>query len=323
MANLKNLGISLGSMIAVIAVALFIISIPNIKVTAANSTNSNVLANVVVNTYCELAVSNSAVTFVGEPPGGNTIISPNEITVNSVGNANGNIMISGNTFVYLSNTIPVSNVVWAPTSAGVATSGANALTQYPASNVDTTITLPITAGSVTSNYIYFGVEYVPAGTFAGLYTANTVFWNKCGASGNSLTVTNVIFTVNVLGACFISLSNGLINFGSINPGANTPYTSNVVTDNAYGSNINSNILIEGTNSVSGGNNFYVSNTVWASANVAYTSGTALQLFPGNLYNTGISMPTSNVANNIYFGIAVPPGEPSGTYTSNIVLENLC
>ncbi|MFI5412931.1 MAG: hypothetical protein ACHQX1_03495, partial [Candidatus Micrarchaeales archaeon] len=92
-------------------------------------------------------------------------------------------------------------------------------------------------------------------------------------------------------------------------------------------NTNANIVTAGSNWVSGGNNFFVANTVWNPTSASNGIGNTLKLFPpsANLADTGITIvfPPTNNGNNIYFGVTIPPAQTSGLYTQNIVLENSC
>ncbi len=123
------------------------------------------------------------------------------------------------------------------------------------------------------------------------------------------------------GACGISLSNSVINFGSINPSSSVN-TANLVVDTNQGGTSSANILVDGTNMVSGSNNFYISNTLWNPTSLSSYAGNALKLEPGGLTDTKIAI-TGGGAQNIFFGIGVPAAQPSGSYTQNIVLENQC
>ncbi len=312
-----NLATTLGSMLIVLALTFALLSIANIKVASANSTSSNVVANVVVQTYCQISGSNTFIVFPGEPPG-TGVATANLVLANTVGNAASNILVSGGIWILnTGNTIPVANVLWNPTTSGSPVG--NGLTTNP---VNTFIALPITAGSASYNNIFFGLNAVPGGSAPGLYTNTIVLQNSCSGTSNTF---SVALTINVLGACYISISNSAIGFGTINPGANTPFTSNLVVDNAIGSNVNTNVVVEGSNWASGVNNFAVSNTLWSNTNAIFGSaGTTPLTLSLNLPGTiVIPWPPVNNANNIYFGVSVPPGEPAGTYTQNILMENLC
>ncbi len=308
------------AMLVVLALAFTFLSITNIRIAAANSTSSNVAASVNVLSYCEIGGVPNTINF-GSITNGQSHDTNSLITANTIGNANGNILVYGTTWAYLSNSFDITNTLWNPTSLN--SNGGNALTASP---VNTLITLVPVDDATGTNNIYFGVN-VPLGQAPDTYTQTITLQNSCSGSANTFSITA---TLTVPGQCFIQLSNTAIAFGNINPGSNTPYTSNLVVDNGLDNNVPSNILVEGSSWISGSGNFFVSNTVWATTNVAYTQTPSstenpLQLYPGNLINTNIEIPypPTSSSNNIYFGVAVPPGQPAGVYTQNILLENSC
>ena len=136
-------------------------------------------------------------------------------------------------------------------------------------------------------------------------------------SQNSVTASVVVPT-----NCITQLSNTLINFGVINPLGNAP-TANAVLDTNEG-NVAAFILLDGTNWVSGGNSFPVTNTIWDfSTHAGGVSGNALQLL-GAVTNTA-NIIGSGVNNILYFGALVNNGitQPAGTYTQTITIENEC
>lgn len=131
---------------------------------------------------------------------------------------------------------------------------------------------------------------------------------------------NAIGAVNVIATCFISLSPNTINFGALEPGGNHN-TNELVQDLDSGGNVNANVVLEGTNWISGSNSFYVTNTLWDSSNDASFSGNALLLAPGSV--TPIVVPPNNVPANIYFGLSIPQFQAVGIYTQNILVFNSC
>ncbi len=314
--KLKNLATTLGSMLVVLTIAFMVLSYTNVRITSANSTSSNVAASANVQSYCELGGAPQTIAFGTYPGSGGSYDTNSLITANTIGNAAGNILVSGTTWAYLSNSFAVGSTDWSASSQSSFTG--TPLTGTP---TDTNIAMVPLPAVIATNDIYFGVN-VPAGENPDTYTQTITLKNSCSGSANTFSVTA---TLTVSGSCYVSVSNSVISFGNINPGSNTPDTSNLVVVQDNGGNVNANILVEGSSWTSGANNFFVANTVWDSSNVAYTSGTSLELAPGNLINTNIEIPypPTNGANNIYFGVAVPPGEPAGVYTQNIVLENLC
>ena len=150
--------------------------------------------------------------------------------------------------------------------------------------------------------------------FSGLATAYT--------ASNTVTA-----SANVQGYCYISLSNTIINFGSIAPNANVP-TNMLITDYDNGGNVAANILVAGTNWIYSSNTaiyFGVSNTLWSPANQATYNGIALTLSPNDT-KIVVPQPTPTntiTSNNIYFGLAIPAGTGAGIYTQTITIEDSC
>jgi len=122
-------------------------------------------------------------------------------------------------------------------------------------------------------------------------------------------------------SCTVILSNTAVNFGSVAPASNAP-TSNIVAD-TNGGTAASNILLDGTNWVSGGDNFFASNTVWDfTTHAGGVSGNTLGLATGNLVDTlNVIAPSQLI--DMFFGTQVPGLQASGTYTQTITIENLC
>ena len=135
------------------------------------------------------------------------------------------------------------------------------------------------------------------------------------AGGNSSPVTA---SVTINNYCAFTVGNTAINFGALNPGSNTIYSSNVITVTDSG-NLGSNILTSGNSWTFASNTFGVTNTVWSSANVLYGSGTALT---GTSADTAIVVTTS-ATNSIYFGLGVPAGQAPGTYSQTIEIISSC
>ncbi|MEM3215977.1 MAG: hypothetical protein QXS17_03615, partial [Candidatus Micrarchaeaceae archaeon] len=153
-----------------------------------------------------------------------------------------------------------------------------------------------------ANQIVSGTTYIPSPSSGYLVAGNTT----------SITFSTVTQT------CTISLPINAINFGSINPGSNVP-TANAITDDNTG-NANAYMLVYGGNWIGpGANSFGVGNTLWAATSQSTYSGTPLSATPSN---TAIVVPAGS-SNSIYFGLGVPGGAPSGSYSQTITIENSC
>ena len=313
-----------GILAATLVALLLFVFVP--KVSTATTGESNVVASATVNAKCFITWSNTAVAFGNIDPTQAAATSNLVVGTDTDGNAATNVLVAGGNWVleYDTTNYFVQNTLWNPTSAGAGVGNVVNLYNGLFSSLEDTnilITAPTQSNPTTTNNIFFGAE-VPGGTPSGIYVQNVVLSTAC----NTLT-TNVVMTVNVQSYCFISLSNTAIGFGAINPGSNVG-TTNVVTVSDPGGNVAANILVDGSNWISGANNFYVANTVWNPTSSATYVGNNLKLDPSGLTDTNIqitapTLSTPTQSASIYFGLAVPGGQAAGTYTQNIVLENKC
>lgn len=136
------------------------------------------------------------------------------------------------------------------------------------------------------------------------------------AGGNTDAVTA---SVTINNYCSFTVSNTAINFGSMNPGANTITTANDITVTDTG-NIGSNILTSGNSWTFGSNSFGVQNTVWsASSSTTYGAATPLT---GSSVDTHIVVANS-ASNSIYYGLGIPAGQAPGTYSQTIDVISSC
>jgi hypothetical protein len=297
--------------------------VPIGNIVKATTTNSQVSANVNVQSTLYTSITPKSFTWNGYP---NTYNATNTlITVDDInGNIPGNIFISGSAdLTYGSNDIAIGNILWNPTLVNTYTG--NSVTTIP-TNTLIVVPAPSLTQTSTSNSIYLGAN-IPAGAPSGLYTGNVYFELENGSTTSSQATLAV--AVNVLSVCYISLNTLAINFGTIASGTNTIDTSNGIQDTDNGGNAPATIYVAGTNwflTTNSAISFGVSNTVWSpSSTTPYTSGNALT---SSETTTGIviAAPTSSTpstSNTVYFGVAVPGGAPVGAYTQNIVIENSC
>jgi len=296
----------------------------------ATSTNpANVVANVVVGNVIYISISPNTLNFGNLNPNSinyfpnNNIISTNIIDADNGGNLAANILISGGNWNYGAYSFGVSNTFWSATSPGTVNT---ALTNTLA---DTNILIPQPNIIYPNkqNTVYFVEVNIPAGTPPGNYLQYVTFENKNqGASAYSVPI-NAIFSANVQGVCYISLNTLTINFGTVVASANVP-TQFGVTDSDNGGNVAANMLVYGSDWVGPTTTFGGSNTLWNPTPLAIYGGNALTTNSLSPQNTGIVIPaptqsTQLTSNYIYFGLGVPGGAPSGTYTQNIIIENSC
>lgn len=163
--------------------------------------------------------------------------------------------------------------------------------------------------------IIFGIVAITSVSI--LYQVGMLF-----AAGN--TFNGIGLNLVVSGVCTPTLSNALINFGTVTPGSFAP-TTNAETVSDVGS-VSSNIVLYSTSSttgnwVSGSFSFLVSNTVW---DMASHPGSIVgnQLTNSISTDTEIFVPVGS-SNNIYFGLNVPLGQAAATYTQGITVSLSC
>ena len=130
-----------------------------------------VTASVTINNYCTFTVSNTAINFGSMNPGTTTATTANGVvTVTDTGNIGSNILTSGNSWVYNSNSFGVQNTVWSGSSS---TAYASA-TPLTITSTDTGIVVTTTA----PNTIYYGLG-IPAGQAPGTYSQTIDVISSC------------------------------------------------------------------------------------------------------------------------------------------------
>jgi len=133
--------------------------------------------------------------------------------------------------------------------------------------------------------------------------------------GYSQTANSSPANVNVLTA--INVTTSSINYSTILPNTNTGSTNQIVTVQNVG-NSSTTLQLSGTSFVSGGYNIATSSQHYATS--GFTFGGAEQQLSDTLTTVSgfvLTGPTStsSVQGSIYWGDAVPPGSPKGTYTA--------
>lgn len=305
-----GLGIMLGS--------LMLIGVLGTALSFAATSNGSVTANVDVGYAVYISIPTNTASF------GN--IYPNAVAYTNVpitvqdngGNLAANILVSGGAWASGSNSIPVGNTLYSNTlqTSYVGTALSGTLT-----DTHSTIAQPSIAANSLSNSVYFGVS-IPAGTPPGLYTQALTFQNENFSNTVTSNTALAALTANVQGTCYISLAPPSIAFGSIAPNANVP-TNVLVTDTDNGGNAAANVLVGGTDWSFG--SATVGQTKWDATTQNTYTGNSLTTAPTT---TGItvaapSVSTPSTSNSIYFGLAIPGGTASGTYTQTITIENSC
>ncbi|MGC8652081.1 MAG: hypothetical protein ACP5UH_02415 [Candidatus Micrarchaeia archaeon] len=312
------IALGLASLLALIFLAINV---------SAYTSNSSVTANVNVGNVIYLSVSPNTISFNSMYP--STTFDTNVLVTDTDngGNIAANVLVMGtNWYNGTANSILVGNTLW-DSSAQTSYTG-SALTN---TMTDTKILIlqPTLSTPSQQNNIYFGLS-IPGGTPPGNYLQTISFENEntTYAMYNQPTTSNTVTAkVTVSGACYVSLSPSLINFGPVYASANVP-TNVLVTDSDPEGDVAASLLVAGTNWALTSNSqvtFGVSNTLWNPSSLTTYSGNALT---NTLSPTGITIaaPTQSSATTnspIYFGLAVPGGTPAGTYQQTITIENSC
>ena len=251
---------------------------------------------------------------------GNSLVVANKPTGNYIFSS---WSVSNSLNLTLSNSIAASTQLWVMGN-GIITANWNGIANFIETGLPASTTWNVVFNGIlmSSSSTVVGPFFTPGNVASFSVNSQVVSGTTYIPSislGNSLTA-NVVYITFAAAGCGIQLSNSLISFGSLNPLAATS-TSNLVVDTNQGGSVQANILVAGGNWISGANNFYVANTLWNPSSSASYIGNAVQLIP-SLADTKIKI---NAGGNgdIYFGAGVPAGQPSGSYSQNIILENLC
>ncbi|MDE1810698.1 MAG: hypothetical protein KGH66_01505, partial [Candidatus Micrarchaeota archaeon] len=209
----------------------------------------------------------------------------------------------------------------------------------PKNALVTTFTEAGLATGTTWNVVFGGNKLATKAAGSLVFTTNQA---GGGTGGTNFFITNVVNSITFLlyqpnpqsgqvysgnteaitfNGCELVLTNTVVNFLTVSPGANA-FTANLVTDTNNGPTV-ANILLDGTNWAFGATNYFVANTVWDfSSNPAGLSGNTLGLAPGNLVDT-LNQIASGTAESIYFGTQVPALTAPDTYSQTITIENKC
>ena len=306
-----GLGIVLGS--------LMLIGVLGTALSFAGTSNGSVTANVDVGYAVYISIPTNTASLGSLYPGTSAYTNVPITVQDNGGNLAANILVSGAAWASGSNSIPAGNTLY---SNALQTSYTGTALSSTLTDTHSTIAQPTITTNSPSNSVYFGVA-IPAGTPAGLYTQALTFQNENYSNAIlSSSTAQATLTVTVQGVCYISLSPNSIGFGPIVPTANVP-TNVQVTDTDNGGNAAANVLVGGTAWSFAANT--VGQTKWDAATQSTYAGTSLT---NTLVTTGITIAapstgTPSANSPIYFGLAIPAGTASGTYTQTITLENSC
>ncbi|MCL5429955.1 MAG: hypothetical protein M1504_00570 [Candidatus Marsarchaeota archaeon] len=126
---------------------------------------------------------------------------------------------------------------------------------------------------------------------------------------------------NNFNGCAISIPNRSMSFGVLNPMETTPTNVSVVDSNP--GTDPATIMMAGSNWTDTDNDsFYVTNTEWSASPMRTYGGNALQPYSSGLQNTSVNI-GNDASKTLYFGLNIPPAQPSGAYSQTILIINSC
>ena len=136
------------------------------------------------------------------------------------------------------------------------------------------------------------------------------------------TTYGAVIPVSTSSTCTFTLSNSIVNFGSINPGtqdatSGTSWNSILITNTGTAA---SDISLSGTTWAYNSNSFDSGNTVWD-----WQSGTSwatANKIPSTTTSTSYSLSPSGTK-NMFFGVGIPAATPGGAYQQTIDIISSC
>ncbi|MDE1828007.1 MAG: hypothetical protein KGH65_02505 [Candidatus Micrarchaeota archaeon] len=124
-------------------------------------------------------------------------------------------------------------------------------------------------------------------------------------------------------SCTLQVSNTAIAFPSTAAGNNAPLANTVSATN--NGNVEGYIWISGTSWATSANsaiNFFVTNTIFSNAPNQNAAGYLANALTLSASNTAVLIPAIT-SNTLYFGVNIPAGQASNTYTQNIIFQTVC
>jgi hypothetical protein len=164
--------------------------------------------------------------------------------------------------------------------------------------------------------IWFHADPTDSGTYSTeTWQCEVTAIDSQGATGSATDSTPP--ELNTLNAIIVTAS---INYGTLLPGA-TSSVSEITTATTTG-NAAVDVQLSGTDMVSGADSIPVSQQEYATSSVAYGSGTDLTSTPTALELESLKPTThpSDQADDIYWRIGIPDGQPAGTYTGTTTVD---
>ncbi len=196
---------------------------------------------------------------------------------------------------------------------------------YRATVFNTTSSCSTTNTNTTTT---FGVFYFANATdassslgFSGQgWRATMRFTDQNGATSTADSPTTTLSTLNA-----INVTTASINYGTLGANTNTGATNTTTTITNAGNSSTSLQLSASQTLTSGSNVIATSSQVYSTSSFTYPgtstalTGSAVQV---NAFALVTPTTTTNVASNIFWGLNVPNGTPTGTYTGTNVFSAL-
>jgi hypothetical protein len=257
-------------------------------------------------------------------PNDSKIILLGETSANAIAPASSNFIfnkwLASNSNITISNSISQNTIISA-TGNGTVTATWNGISKFVESGLPSATTWNAIYDGILNSSSTNAISFLtPPGNFSftvANQVSNGITYIPSPSAGylSAGNITDITFTP--VKVCTVSLAPNSVNFGNMYAGSNIA-TTNAITDTNTG-NANAYMLVYGGNWIGPTKSFGVSNTTWAAANgVAFPANRLL----ATAYNTTILVPASS-SNDIYFGLGIPGGAPSGAYSQDITIENSC
>lgn len=163
-----------------------------------------------------------------------------------------------------------------------------------------------TADYVCSTALQYYADPTDSGTYAAQTWTATTYVTDLSATSSA----DGSAELNTLAALDVTSS---ISYGTLAANSNTG-TANSTTTITNTGNVNIDPELSGTDMASGGDTITVDNQEYGASNFTYGSGTDLSTTPTSLDITLPQRTSGAVTDDVLWGIGVPAGTPSGSYT---------
>ncbi len=158
--------------------------------------------------------------------------------------------------------------------------------------------------------------------FASIMFAALLFFTPLAVNATSSN-SQVVASVNVPGTLYTNITPNSVSWTNYPTYSNA--TNTLITVKDINGNIPGNIFIWGSAYLSNalnGNSIAIGNVLWNPTSVNTYTGTHVTTSPVNtmILVTAPSLSSPSTSNNIYLGVSIPAGTPSGVYTGSIYFD---